>query len=313
MTEALKGERRKMKTKTKIGLTTIVPMILLLLFSGVSIVYAGTNTRGGDRTGDPNAVSEYHETQEDYPQATELHFTSCQSDADIKGWSITISKFSSSSSTRDGNQRVDVEAWGYTVMKDEEVEIDVSHWTSGCWNAMGLADVYWVEGSEAKPHPDHLWRVDFPVAQPGQPGNYKHLFNMTNLDNDCQLKISGFTFLYTMIWHEELSGISFTGPSYDFTLPTEGSWTIDIITPGRFVRGYIYFKYDIYNLDGSKVVCNAWGGHRVTSPVGGIWVPVDKLGLMAPYIALAIAVVAVALGAVSARKRWLGKAVLPKP
>ena len=49
------------------------------------------------------------------------------------------------------------------------------------------------------------------------------------------------------------------------------------------------------------------------TPVGGVWVPVDKLALLAPYITLAIAVVAVVLGAVSARKRWLGKVVLPKP
>ena len=47
--------------------------------------------------------------------------------------------------------------------------------------------------------------------------------------------------------------------------------------------------------------------------VGGTAFPVDKLALLAPYITLAIAVVAVALGAVSARKRWLGKAVLPTP
>ena len=51
----------------------------------------------------------------------------------------------------------------------------------------------------------------------------------------------------------------------------------------------------------------------IRGPVGGTAFPVDKLALLAPYITLAIAVVAVALGAVSARKRWLGKAILPKP
>ena len=48
-------------------------------------------------------------------------------------------------------------------------------------------------------------------------------------------------------------------------------------------------------------------------PVGGIATPVDKLGLLAPYIALAIAVVAITIGAAYARKRWLGKAVVQKP
>lgn len=42
-------------------------------------------------------------------------------------------------------------------------------------------------------------------------------------------------------------------------------------------------------------------------PVGGVWI-LDKLALLAPYVALAIAVIAIAVGAVYARKRWLGKA-----
>jgi len=49
------------------------------------------------------------------------------------------------------------------------------------------------------------------------------------------------------------------------------------------------------------------------SPVGGIAVPVDKLALLAPYIGLAIAIAAVAVGAVYSRKRWLGKAIVQKP
>jgi len=48
-------------------------------------------------------------------------------------------------------------------------------------------------------------------------------------------------------------------------------------------------------------------------PVGGIVVSVDKFGLLAPYIALAVAVVAITVGTMYARKRWLGKAVAQKP
>jgi photosystem II stability/assembly factor-like uncharacterized protein len=47
--------------------------------------------------------------------------------------------------------------------------------------------------------------------------------------------------------------------------------------------------------------------------VGGIWVPVDKLGLLAPYIALAVAVVVIAVGTVYARKKWFGKVVVKRP
>lgn len=46
------------------------------------------------------------------------------------------------------------------------------------------------------------------------------------------------------------------------------------------------------------------------APVGGIWIPVDKLGLLAPYIALAVAVVAITVGTVYARKRWFRKVVV---
>jgi len=47
--------------------------------------------------------------------------------------------------------------------------------------------------------------------------------------------------------------------------------------------------------------------------VGGIAIPVDKLVLLAPYVALAVAIVAVTVGAVYARKRWLGNSVLQIP
>lgn len=53
--------------------------------------------------------------------------------------------------------------------------------------------------------------------------------------------------------------------------------------------------------------------HIEYKPVGGISFPVDKLALLAPYIALAVAVVAVTLGAASARKHWLGKTFIPRP
>ncbi len=41
----------------------------------------------------------------------------------------------------------------------------------------------------------------------------------------------------------------------------------------------------------------------VDIPVGGVWIPVDKLGLLTPYIVLAVALVAVTVGALYTRKR----------
>lgn len=55
---------------------------------------------------------------------------------------------------------------------------------------------------------------------------------------------------------------------------------------------------------------NLWGRNDVG--VGGVFVPVDKFGLLAPYIALVVTIVAILVGTVYARKRWLGKAVVQK-
>lgn len=41
-----------------------------------------------------------------------------------------------------------------------------------------------------------------------------------------------------------------------------------------------------------------------SSPVGGVQIPIDKLALLAPYIALTFAAVAAALGSMFAGKRW---------
>ena len=51
----------------------------------------------------------------------------------------------------------------------------------------------------------------------------------------------------------------------------------------------------------------------VPPPVGGVWIPVDKLALLAPYITSAVVVVAIIVGTVYAKKRWFGKAVVITP
>lgn len=106
----------------------------------------------------------------------------------------------------------------------------------------------------------------------------------------------------------------------------------------RLEDGYVYFENvttddqsrfvyrQILSLTGMWNVTVAWAGDKdhlqaeytmtfkVTSPgIGGVLVPINRLALLAPYIGLAIAVVAVTVGAVYARKRWLRKAVAQKP
>lgn len=51
-----------------------------------------------------------------------------------------------------------------------------------------------------------------------------------------------------------------------------------------------------------KAIIIDWEG-----AVGGVIVPVDKLGLLAPYIALVVVLIAATIGAVYVGKRWFGK------
>ncbi len=89
---------------------------------------------------------------------------------------------------------------------------------------------------------------------------------------------------------------------------------------------YASYVFDHWELDGdwkysnpievtmdSNHTLHAVFQYSPPPPVGGIASSVDKLGLLAPYIALTIAVIAITIGAVYARKRWLGKAVTQRP
>ena len=47
--------------------------------------------------------------------------------------------------------------------------------------------------------------------------------------------------------------------------------------------------------------------------MGGDVTPIDKLGLLAPYIALAVVFAAGAVGSMYAWKRWRRKSIVAKP
>ena len=83
------------------------------------------------------------------------------------------------------------------------------------------------------------------------------------------------------------------------------------------ISGYILFHGEVVETDvnGTEYRSNIGGQQsaKISGDVGGIVIPIDKLGLLAPYIALAVAVVAITVGTVYARKRWLGKAVVQSP
>ncbi len=235
-------------------------------FLSVKHSHAATTTEGGTKSGSPSN-GEYSLTQWEYDEADRLQFASYNSTGDINGWSIEITDFTNSSSTRDGEREVDVEAWGNVIPRNYTVDITVDNWIgSGCDNTKGLRNVEWQEGGKrgwSKAMPGFLWDVGEPVEVIEPAGFYSHAFTMTNTDTLSDLRISGLTFLATEEWYEELSAIEFTGPLYDFDVPIGLTWPIDIITEGSLRGGYLYFRYSVYNEAGDAVVCNAWGCHLI--------------------------------------------------
>ncbi len=90
--------------------------------------------------------------------------------------------------------------------------------------------------------------------------------------------------------------------------PTSISRTV-ADAPAVYVRTEI--SAEVPSQDGSSD-----SGYAVASTertVGGIWVPVDTLALLAPWIFLGVSVAAITVGTIYSRKRWLGKAAAPKP
>ncbi len=78
--------------------------------------------------------------------------------------------------------------------------------------------------------------------------------------------------------------------------------------------GFWFVEANIYNATGT-IVDHSYTSFTVKNQtgVGGVFVPVDKLTLLAPYIALAITVVAISIGAMYMRNRWFGKAIVQTP
>lgn len=113
--------------------------------------------------------------------------------------------------------------------------------------------------------------------------------------------------------------VTFKGKDYPKgTIPKDGQKDLHVGTnasdpntlPHQSLKCTRYIKYDPpEGVTLESVECFTEGApcacFREIEAVGGIAFPVDKLALIAPYIALAVALIAVTLSAVSAKKRWL--------
>jgi hypothetical protein len=109
----------------------------------------------------------------------------------------------------------------------------------------------------------------------------------------------------SLLW----TSANWTDATYYATFPaTTISKTVND-APAVYVRTEL--SAEVPSQEGSSV--NGYAVATTEKTVGGIWVPVDKLALLAPWIFLGVSVAAITVGTIYSRKRWLGKAAAPKP
>ncbi len=115
----------------------------------------------------------------------------------------------------------------------------------------------------------------------------------------------------------EISGLE---PNSPFDLYVDENFVFsNILDASGGFSGEFVFPNDLPNTEMHFLTAQDSTGefaYSITCPkttVGGVLVPFDKLALLAPYIALAVAVVAITVGAVYVKKPWLIKAVVQTP
>ncbi len=238
--------------------------------------YAGTTTWGETLSG-VEVRGQYDLEQTLGGPADRLDFKSYNYDASIKGWCVSIEKFTDSSSSRFVDDMT-------VAVVGKEAPWDTIEIASGVWvhirvtqwlesrNSMGVKEPEWTPAQaiaarqQNKAMPDHRWSIAYPVPDPQSEEGFQHRFTMTNDDPGYDLRIVGLEFLPATTWYEDLRDVPFTGASVDLPpLTSDSTWSVDVPTTGTFIGRYIYFRYDIYDTAGTSIVCNAWGAHPVTS------------------------------------------------
>jgi len=232
-------------------------------------------TDGGNKNGTEIQIDKIL-TQDEFDNANALRFSRSQPYR-VKGWEVTfVSPFSSADSARDPDEedfKINAEAWDGTVPQGRKVWFASSHWS--CGNDAGSYDVEWQEESKgaagrawSKAMPDYIWKIGPATPITTIPGAFQHLFQIVNLDPTAQLRVTGLQFLISPGYIDEPTGIQFSGDVYNELLLDPGdAHSVGLITFGNWYGSYIYFKYILSNLDGTKDVCSAWGGHEVVQVV----------------------------------------------
>ena len=293
-----------MRKKTKIGMTLTFSIAFLLLLITPS-AYAGSCE---ENPNPPNSVwvcdvEIIH--QGSYPVANDLHFRahiyeSKEWGYQLLGYRVTITCFPNVNCVRTEKPSpfggwspgIDVDADGAAVPYCEYCVIVTEFWLNKK-NDIRKQDIIWTYGiEEAKALPDHGWRVEDDIIT---------IYNDDSTDN---FTISGLEYRVDETLYPDPTGVIFNmSIPGNFTLSPSGVKTFSI-SLGDIIEGYVYFHYTMLNATGG-VLSEQYAAHEIPpAPVGGIVDPVDKFGLLAPYIALASTIsVATAATAIYVKRR----------
>jgi hypothetical protein len=214
----------------------------------------------------------------------------------IDMWNVCVDKFNTVASSRPYDWEVDVvctnvnNVLGYLLL-GEQVTITYQIWTEPLRNEASLYNVEWSSDIVFQhPHISNGWEVP----------KTSDTVIVYNFDNQTSYVVSDFAY--------HVDTLFFSSPimvTYDhsilgnYTIPISGSYAFS--TPfGYLINGFAYFHYTLSNSTGYPIAIT-YGTHgnlTRTQPIhtGGQKSTVDKIGILGPYIGLAVAA---AVGAVA--------------
>ena len=267
----------------------IISLPFLLLFTMTPTAYADTHEHAPGNT-------EYYQRytaewqQKRYEYVDDLHFEfHGEKYQSICGWRVTVSIFTSVTCVYEEPYLAKVRANGAVILPGSWVSIDVEVWYNAYDNSIVVDNSQWTpDGAQSAP-PYHGWVMD------GSGSTVD--ITILNVDPTRSFNFTDLGYYYSPILFGDLTSItSWTPISGEWSLGHGESESFPVtVEPSQ--AEYVYAHWTMRNETGSDIA-RVWAAHRAAPPVGGIMVPVDKLGLLAPYIGLAstILVATVAAG-----------------
>ena len=149
------------------------------------------------------------------------------------------------------------------------------------------------------------------------PTDDSYQYTVKNPDDDINFKTVELSKWTGEKWQVEWAVIGVNTKTYTFEIPKnhfsqDGHYhRFRVTETDDTVEGAWYINKDSDKAGDFYKNENPWG-LPLAYRDGGITIPVNKIALLAPYIALVAVVVSITIGAVYPRKRWFGRAIVQR-